>query len=334
METAQPNVGEQLQPQLDLTRLPLEPALGEPRRLLGGGCEALVPVAAAAPTSHHHPLAIGQQLGLRAVEPGDDGAGRDRDQLVSATLPVHPLALAVLAPPRPEVFASPKRGQISARGIADHDDVATMAAVAPVRAAPGNVGLAPEADHAVPAATTLDVDLRLVVEHPGDVSPSPVVELLAVYDGDRPAAARRGEPDDAGTLREDRVVAPDPDSVTGTEARAALADDDLATADLLSGEDLHAEHLRVRVAPVSARADSLLLTHSWPPSSRRASWRRASSSCPRSSWFRSRTWSRWTPSCRRRLRVSAAASLFQSPRAGSARSGDPPAAGSPSSGGT
>ena len=45
---------------------------------------------------------------------------------------------------------------------------------------------------------------------------------------------------------------PRPVALTGAEARAALADDDLPAGDLLAGEDLHPEHVRVRFAAVSA----------------------------------------------------------------------------------
>ena len=43
--------------------------------------------------------------------------------------------------------------------------------------------------------------------------------------------------------------------------RAALADDDHPGLHVLAGEDLHAEHLRVRVAPVPRRAESFLVCH-------------------------------------------------------------------------
>src|SRR5436305_1791604 len=48
------------------------------------------------------------------------------------------------------------------------------------------------------------------------------------------------------------------------ERGAPLADDDLAAAHPLPGKDLHAEHLRVRVAAVAARAKSFLVGHQEP----------------------------------------------------------------------
>ena len=58
-----------------------------------------------------------------------------------------------------------------------------------------------------------------------------------------------------------RVVAADADAVAGLEARAALADDDLAAGDDLAGEHLHAEALGVRVAAVAGGAEALLVCH-------------------------------------------------------------------------
>ena len=53
----------------------------------------------------------------------------------------------------------------------------------------------------------------------------------------------------------------DADALAGTQARAALAHDDLAAADRLPGERLDAEALRVGVAPVARRAEALLVCH-------------------------------------------------------------------------
>src|SRR5436190_14639748 len=78
-------------------------------------------------------------------------------------------------------------------------------------------------------------------------------------DGDDAALAGRAELDHARTSCEDRVVAADSRALAGPEPSAPLADDDLAAAYLLPGEHLDAEHLRVRVAAVPARAKSLLV---------------------------------------------------------------------------
>src|SRR5207248_5080080 len=85
--------------------------------------------------------------------------------------------------------------------------------------------------------------------------------LLLLDDGDEAAVAARSERDLAGALREDRVVLADAGAVARTEARTALADEDHPRRHVLSGEELHAEHLRIRVATVARRAESLLMCH-------------------------------------------------------------------------
>src|SRR5207248_11272954 len=63
------------------------------------------------------------------------------------------------------------------------------------------------------------------------------------------------------TSGEDRVVAAATGALARAELRAALPNEDHPGLDLLTGEDLHAEHLRVRVAAVPRRAESLLVCH-------------------------------------------------------------------------
>src|SRR5439155_20683867 len=86
-------------------------------------------------------------------------------------------------------------------------------------------------------------------------------ELPRVDDRDGAALAARPELDPPVLLGEDRVVAAEPRARAGTEPRPALADDDHPGFDLLAGEDLHAEHLRVRVAPVARGSESFLVCH-------------------------------------------------------------------------
>src|SRR5919201_2166500 len=84
---------------------------------------------------------------------------------------------------------------------------------------------------------------------------------------DDAAAAAGLELHRAGALGVDRVVLADAHAVAGVEARAALADDDLAAGHGLAGEHLHAEALRRGVAAVAARAPALLISHPRSPSS-------------------------------------------------------------------
>src|SRR5262249_14015718 len=67
--------------------------------------------------------------------------------------------------------------------------------------------------------------------------------------------------DDAVDEREQRPVAPDADVRTGMDARADLADEDVAGAHLLPAVALDAAALPVRIASVSARALALLVRH-------------------------------------------------------------------------
>src|SRR5439155_2363500 len=84
---------------------------------------------------------------------------------------------------------------------------------------------------------------------------------LGLLDRDEAALAARPEGDLAVALREDRVVLADPGSGAGAEARAALADEDHPRRHVLAGKEFHAEHLRVRIAAVPRRAESLLVRH-------------------------------------------------------------------------
>src|SRR5689334_24371585 len=89
-------------------------------------------------------------------------------------------------------------------------------------------------------------------------------------DGDEAPLAGGLEDHRAVALGEDRVVAADARARARTEARPALAHDDRPRGDALAVEDLDAEHLRVRVAAVPRRAESLLMSHPGVPSSLRA----------------------------------------------------------------
>src|SRR5207244_11492762 len=65
----------------------------------------------------------------------------------------------------------------------------------------------------------------------------------------------------AVTHREDRVVLADPGARAGPETRAALPDEDHPRRHVLAGEELHAEHLWIRIAAVPGRAESFLVRH-------------------------------------------------------------------------
>src|SRR3954452_4921116 len=87
------------------------------------------------------------------------------------------------------------------------------------------------------------------------------VLLAGGHDGDDAPAPAVLEVDGAGARGEDGVVLADADALARLEPSPALAHDDLAAGHDLACEDLHAEPLRVRVAAVAARAESLLVRH-------------------------------------------------------------------------
>src|SRR5690606_37035031 len=77
--------------------------------------------------------------------------------------------------------------------------------------------------------------------------------------------------------REERVITPAAHVLSRVELGAALPHEDVARQHALPAESLHAEPLRVRVAAVAARADSLLVRHA--ASLSRAGSRRSGPRC-------------------------------------------------------
>src|SRR5262249_47001401 len=126
------------------------------------------------------------------------------------------------------------------------------------RAAFRHVLLASERERTVAPSPRLHMDPRLVVEH---LRLRGADRLRGVDDRDEAALAARAELRLAVAHGEDRVVLAELRARARPEPGAALADDDLAGAHVLPGEDLDAEVLRVRVAPVLRRAESLLVRH-------------------------------------------------------------------------
>jgi hypothetical protein len=161
----EPRVGKELQPQLDPARFALESLLGEPGSLPRGTGEPLVSVPPRPSGRRHRPLPGPGQVVAAPIEALDLGARRHRHLLVLAAAPVLLLAPAVPAASG-SVMTRPVQGrEVAPRRVAHQHHVASAPAVPSVRASARNVGLAPEADAAVPSAPPLDVDLRLVVEH-------------------------------------------------------------------------------------------------------------------------------------------------------------------------
>jgi hypothetical protein len=156
------------QPQLKLEGALLagEAALGEARALTGGRGELLVAAPAATASGHQRPLPGSDQVpavaGLWVLHHRARGHS-DLEQLRRGAVLVR--ALPVAAARGVEVRPVPEAREVAQRRVGDDHHVATTAAVAPVRAALGDVRLAPEGDHAVPAIAASHVDARAVVEH-------------------------------------------------------------------------------------------------------------------------------------------------------------------------
>src|SRR5438874_11116073 len=90
----------------------------------------------------------------------------------------------------------------------------------------------------------------------------PLNPLLGlVNDGNKATIATYPERHRSAARRKDRVVAADAGAVTRAELRPTLAHEDHPGLHVLAGENLHAEHLRVRVATVARRAESFLVCH-------------------------------------------------------------------------
>ena len=211
----------------------------------------------------------------------DDGAGGHVQDLVLALGAVPVAALAGLAVAGLLVRAVVEVQQRVHARVDLEDDVAAVAAVAPVGAAERLVLLAVHRGHAVAAVAGRDVHGHSIDESGHLRRPLPakrhertgqsaralvggtlcVCSGLDGRDGDGLASPSRAEGDRTGVEREQRVVAAATDAQTRVEVGAALTDDDLAGLDDLAAEALHAEALRVRVATVAGRRGALLVCH-------------------------------------------------------------------------
>ena len=161
----QPDVGQQLEVQLDEALLAVEPLLGQPRRLPHRAREAPVAPPAAAAAGQRDLLPGRDEVVAGAVPALDLRARRDADDQRLAVGPVALRALAVPAALRAEVRPAAERLQVAQRVVDAHEHVAAAAAVAAVRPALGHVRLAAERHDAVAATAGANLDLGAVMEH-------------------------------------------------------------------------------------------------------------------------------------------------------------------------
>jgi hypothetical protein len=195
----QPGVGEQLQPQLNPAGVAREPALGEARRLPGGGREALVAVTADAAAGDDRPLSRLDEVVALALEAVGLRTGRNGDHLVGTASPMALLALAVAATTRHMVRGESQGREVTARRIADEDDVASVAAVAAIGATTRHVRLAAQRNRPVSPGTALDVDFRTVGKHRMNG------RRVVVYRERRMYPRRHEGPEPTGTKRREEL---------------------------------------------------------------------------------------------------------------------------------
>ena len=161
----EPDVGEQLEVQLDQALLAVETLLGHPRRLPRRARELPVPAPAGAAARERDLLPGRDEVVAGAVPALDLRARRHADDQRLAVGPVALRALAVPSALRAEVRAAAERLQVAQRVVDAHEHVAAAAAVAAVRPALGHVRLAAERHDAVAATAGANLDLGAVMEH-------------------------------------------------------------------------------------------------------------------------------------------------------------------------
>src|SRR5262249_31584772 len=163
----QPRVGDHLQLQHQPALLAGGAGLRLARGTVGGRGERLVAAAAAAAARHVDLVAGGGQVAqhVAAVAVADDRPRRHRDdEVVGAAAVTVGAAAAAAALGAPEL-AVDNLGEAVGAGDGADDDRATVAAVAAVRPALGDVLLAAEAAHAGAAVAALDKHLDPINEH-------------------------------------------------------------------------------------------------------------------------------------------------------------------------
>ena len=149
-----PDVGQQLELQRQPRLVAGEPALGEPRRLMGRAGEPFVAAPAGTAAGDERALAGDDQVVSGAVATpaaprcrAAPAARACRRRRRGAATPAVPAAHRLV------VRGPPVGLQIAQRVVADEHDIAAAAAVAAVGSAPGDVGLPAEAEAAVAAGS-------------------------------------------------------------------------------------------------------------------------------------------------------------------------------------
>ena len=264
-EAGEGGIHHELEPKLEIELLAGKARLRKARRLPRRRREARVSAATLPADRDHDASVLGPQVGDELSVVGEElGADRNSELdvvAVGAVLLRSPAAPAALGLDVPDPA---ERREVPEPRVDGYDDVSPAPAVTAVRPTLRDELLAAEAEAAVASTARLDVDLRAVVEH-DPAEPSPAL-LRGCGDRDEALVAGAAELDRPVAEREDRVVATEARARAGAELRPALTHDDHPGLDGLAGEDLHTEALRLRVAPVARRSETLLVRHQESPS--------------------------------------------------------------------
>ena len=177
--------------------------------------------------------------GFVVVDDGAHGNG-NLDIFAVASMAIAAFAVAAAFGSEDVIVAEFQEGVLVA--IGDEVDVAAVAAITAAGSALWHELLAAEGNAAMTAVACFDCDLGFVDEQ-------------GLFDRlNRDESSRRAlilELNNAGNLREERVVFADADIEAGFELRSALAHENRAAGYELSGKALHSEPLGMTVAPVS-----------------------------------------------------------------------------------
>jgi hypothetical protein len=130
--------------------------------------------------------------------------------------------------------------EVTQRAIAYDDHITAATTVASIGAPSRYMGLAPESDSAVSAATSLDIDLCVVVKH--RAGPGRGSALLGSYRNEA-SALPIFELDRSGARGIDGVVSTHTGAIARPEARATLTNDYLSALNALTGKNFHSKPL-------------------------------------------------------------------------------------------
>lgn len=147
--------------------------------------------------------------------------------------------------------------------VDDEDNITAVPAITAVGSAEGPELFAEDRCTTMPTVTTTTVNGGPIYKRCH--VPEPGADLRGRDDIDDPPAAMRAEFNNARSEREQRVIATASDVAAGMEVCAALANDDLPGVHSLAAKTLHAQALRIGIAPVARTRSTLFMRHGYFP---------------------------------------------------------------------